>query len=55
MKDRLTYLSAPKHTTKPIRYWAAYKGNTLIDTNNSIALLRFKYKGVHGVTYRSVR
>lgn len=40
---------------KPILYWEAYFGNTCIDINNSIALLRHKYKGQPGVTFKGVR
>jgi hypothetical protein len=32
----------PKRQNKPVLYWQALKGNTVIDENNSVALLRFK-------------
>ena len=38
---------------KPILYWMAKQGGHTIDTNNSIALLRYKYGGT--VTYHAVR
>lgn len=45
-----------KHPTKPIKFWnaiAKYGENIIIDSNNSIAILRSKYKD--SVYYKSVR
>ncbi len=44
-----------KPARSPILFWEAYFGNTCIDQNNSIALLRHKYKGQPGVTYTAIR
>jgi hypothetical protein len=38
---------------KPILYWQAWRGNTLIENNNSVALLSHKYG--NGVIYKAVR
>lgn len=39
------------HPYKPIRYWQASNG----DINNSIALLRHKYKYDKSITFRAIR
>ena len=40
---------------KEIKWWNAYVGDKLIDSNNSIALLRHKWKGYKNVIFRSQR
>ncbi len=40
---------------KEIKYWNAYLNGKLIDSNNSIALLRHKWKNYKTVTFRSER
>ena len=45
----------PKRQNKPVSHWQALKGNTVIDENNSIALLRFKWSADKTVIYKAVR
>lgn len=45
----------PKRQNKPVLFWEAVQCGAVIDTNNSIALLRFKWKGVQGVTFKAKR
>jgi hypothetical protein len=40
---------------RPILYGQAVKNRAVIDVNNSIALLRDKWKGDKGVYFQSVR
>ena len=40
---------------KEIKWWNAYVGDKLIDSNNSIALLRHKWKPYKNVIFRSQR
>jgi len=43
------------HPRREIRFWQAYRGALCIDENNSIAILRAKYKGMPNITFKSVR
>jgi len=38
---------------RPIQYWQAYQCNKIVDTNNSIAILRSKWGG--SAVYKAVR
>lgn len=40
-----------KHPVRPIKYWQASNG----DTNNSIALLRFKYQYDKSIKFKAIR
>ncbi len=52
-----TYMGkfVPKKPNKPILYWAAYQNNVLINTNNSIPLLRHSCKGLTNVIFKAIR
>lgn len=44
----------PKPSNKPIKYWQAVdKNRQVVDENNSIALLKFRYG--NSLTYKAVR
>lgn len=45
----------PKRQAKPVLYWEALKSNTIIDQNNSITLLRFKWSVDKTIIYRAKR
>jgi len=44
-----------KRERKEIKYWNAYMGDKLIDSNNSVALLRHKWKTYKQVIFKAVR
>jgi len=46
---------ALKRPNKPIKYWEAFKGGQIVDQNNSIALLRFKWQGDKSILFKAVR
>ena len=43
-----------KPIRKPILYWQAWFGNTLIDEHQSIALLKYKWNGQQ-ITFKPIR
>lgn len=45
----------PKRQARPVSHWEALQGKTVIDSNNSIALLRFKWSADKTITYQAVR
>jgi len=58
-KDFMTLLvqkqQQNKRERKEIKYWNAYMGEKLIDSNNSVALLRHKWKTYKNVIFKAVR
>lgn len=52
-----TYQVPPVHAPvrREILYWQARIGRQVIDTNNSLPLLRFKHRDNKQVTFHSVR
>ncbi|MFA6087448.1 hypothetical protein [Mucilaginibacter sp.] len=45
----------PKRQNKPVLYWQALKDRQVIDENNSVALLRFKWSADKTITFKAVR
>jgi hypothetical protein len=45
----------PRRQARPVSHWEAIKGNTVIDQNNSIALLRFKWAADKTIVFKAVR
>lgn len=45
----------PKGVNKPVRYWQAVQNGVVIDENNSVALLRFKWKNYPQTIFKAVR
>ena len=58
-KDLMTLLVQKQQQNererREIKYWNAYMGDKLIDSNNSIALLRHKWKTYKQVIFKAVR
>jgi hypothetical protein len=44
-----------KRQNKPVLGWQALKNGVVIDSNNSIALLRFKWQSDKSVTFKAIR
>lgn len=51
--DRLTATSLRQKYRKPVKYWQAWQNGRIVDENNSLPLLRYKYGKT--AVYRSVR
>lgn len=45
----------PKRQNKPVLYWEALQGKTVIDSNNSVALLRYKWQHDKTITFKAIR
>lgn len=45
----------PKRQNKPILGWRAFKDGQVIDENNSLPLLKWKWQGDKSIIYRSIR
>lgn len=53
--DNCTRLALAQKQRREILYWQARIGRQVIDTNNSLPLLRFKHRDNKQVTFHSVR
>lgn len=54
-EKRAFEMRRPPVEAKPIKYWIAIQCKQIVGSNNSIAILRYQFKGFKNVTFQSVR